>query len=94
MKIIQIYPKYSHQYQCCADYISRIEVSWTLSITVILCVWIRIDIMEETPQNETSETDIVGLNNRLARYIDTVRQLELKKGSLKKKLKSMPQFEW
>ena len=48
--------------------------------------------MEENSSNETSEMDIVGLNNRLARYIDTVRQLELKKGSLKKKLKKVEEI--
>ena len=38
------------------------------------------------------EADIVGLNNRLARYIDTVRQLERRKETLTKKLKKVKEI--
>ena len=37
--------------------------------------------MKSYKSDASSDMDIAGLNNRLARYIDTARHLELKKGS-------------
>ena len=48
--------------------------------------------MSSNSSDASSDLNIAGLNNRLARYIDTVRQLELKKGNLTKKLKRVEEF--
>ena len=48
--------------------------------------------MSSNSSDASSDLNIAGLNNRLARYIDTVRQLELKKGNLTKKLKKVEEF--
>ena len=48
--------------------------------------------MNSNKSDASSDINIAGLNNRLARYIDTVRQLELKKRNLTKKLKKVEEI--
>jgi hypothetical protein len=48
--------------------------------------------MMSNKSDASSDLNIAGLNNRLSRYIDTVRQLELKKGNLTKKLKKVEEI--